>query len=47
MDTVIRHFSKHWKEVVDEDAALYYMYKDFRELVTEEGRGWEMKKMEE
>ena len=47
MDTVIRHFSKHWKKVVDEDAVLYYMYKDFRELVTEEGRGWKIKKMEE
>ena len=47
MDTVIQHFPNHWKEVVDEDAALYYMYKDFREVATEEGRGWEIKKMEE
>ena len=39
MDTVIQHFPNHWKEVVDEDAALYYMYKDFREVATEEGRG--------
>jgi hypothetical protein len=37
METVIQHFPDNWREVVNEDAALYYTFEEFGKLAAKEG----------
>ena len=34
---VIQHFPDNWRDVVNEDAALYYTFEEFRKLAAKEG----------